>query len=115
MKLLLSRRDWKVPNNSSNKSMAIHDGISATDYQRVQQWIAAGCPKTPDTAFTAGVARDAARLVAEALETDARAVAIAGGMIAASAMLCLTRQEMRMVQAVLEWRRSAIVKKAEEL
>ena len=60
-------------------------------------------------------------------EADARAVAIAGGMIAASAMLCLTEQEirlacgevtaqeMRTVKAVLEWRRAAIVSKAEEL
>ncbi|MGE4047219.1 MAG: hypothetical protein AB7F35_20315 [Acetobacteraceae bacterium] len=46
-------------------------GMSAADYQRVQQWIAAGCPKSPEQAFTAGPARQAARLIVEAREMDA--------------------------------------------
>jgi hypothetical protein len=44
-------------------------GMSAADYAAVSKWIKNGCPKTPETAFTAGPARQAARLVQEALLT----------------------------------------------
>lgn len=40
-------------------------GLSAYDYQRLREWIKSGCRKGADTAFTAGPARQCARMIEE--------------------------------------------------